>query len=99
MNLAISLLNLVLLRRGIMLSQFTPELLARDHRRKAGPCRRSTDPAGRQGVSIVKVGLCGHGYWGQNLLRTFSGDPRFEVVAVSDIRESARDGVRRTSRA
>jgi predicted dehydrogenase len=48
-------------------------------------------------VSIVKVGLCGHGYWGQNLLRTFSSDPRFEVVAVSDIRESARDGVRRTS--
>ena len=31
-------------------------------------------------MSIVKVGLCGHGYWGQNLLRTFSSDPRFEVV-------------------
>ena len=48
-------------------------------------------------LSIVKVGLCGHGYWGQNLLRTFSSDPRFEVVAVSDIRESARERVRRTS--
>src|SRR5437016_14233273 len=50
-------------------------------------------------VNIVKVGLCGHGYWGQNLLRTFSSDPRFEVVAVSDIRESARERVRRTSTA
>jgi predicted dehydrogenase len=50
-------------------------------------------------VSIIKVGLCGHGYWGQNLLRTFSGDPKFEVVAVSDIRESARDRVRRTNTA
>ena len=56
-------------------------------------------PTRQTGVSIVKVGLCGHGYWGQNLLRTFSSDPRFDVVAVSDIRESARDGVRRTSTA
>ena len=47
----------------------------------------------------IKVGLCGHGYWGQNLLRTFSSDPRFDVVAVSDIRESARDRVRRTNAA
>jgi predicted dehydrogenase len=47
-------------------------------------------------LSIIKVGLCGHGYWGQNLFRTFSGDPRFAVVAVSDIRESARDRVHRT---
>jgi predicted homoserine dehydrogenase-like protein len=52
-------------------------------------------PTRQTGVSIVKVGLCGHGYWGQNFLRTFSSDPRFEVVAVSDIRESARDKVRR----
>jgi predicted dehydrogenase len=50
-------------------------------------------------LSIVKVGLCGHGYWGQNLLRTFSSDPRFEVVAVSDIRQSARERVRRTNTA
>ena len=45
---------------------------------------------------MIKIGLCGHGYWGQNLFRTLSSDPRFEVVAVSDIRESARDKVRRT---
>jgi predicted dehydrogenase len=48
-------------------------------------------------VSIVEVGLCGHGYWDQNLLRTFSSDPRFEVVAVSDVRENARDRGRRTN--
>ncbi len=47
-------------------------------------------------MSIVKVGLCGHGYWGQNLLRTFYGNPRFEVVAVADIRESVRERVRLT---
>jgi|SRR5271155_3253261 len=67
--------------------------------RNARPCRRSTDYTRRTGVSVVKIGLCGHGYWGQNLLRTFASDPRFEVVAVSDIRESARERVRRTSTA
>jgi predicted dehydrogenase len=45
-------------------------------------------------LGVIKVGLCGHGYWGQNLFRTFSGDPRFAVAAVADIRESAREGVR-----
>ena len=44
---------------------------------------------------MIKLGLCGHGYWGQNLLRTFSSDPGFDVVAVSDIRESAREKARR----
>jgi predicted dehydrogenase len=47
----------------------------------------------------IKVGLCRYGYWGQNLLRTFSSDPRFELVAVSDIQESARERARRTSTA
>jgi predicted dehydrogenase len=42
-------------------------------------------------LRVIKVGLCGYGYWGQNLLRTFSGDPRFQVVAVSDLSESARE--------
>jgi len=43
----------------------------------------------------IKIGLCGHGYWGQNLFRTLSSDPGFDVVAVSDIRECAREKVRR----
>jgi predicted dehydrogenase len=47
-----------------------------------------------EGVSTIKVGLCGYGYWGQNLFRTFSSDPRFDVVAVADIRENARDRIR-----
>ena len=45
-------------------------------------------------MSVIKIGLCGHGYWGQNLLRTFAADPAFEVAAVSDVRESAREKVR-----
>jgi predicted dehydrogenase len=48
-------------------------------------------------MGTIKIGLCGHGYWGQNLLRTFLSDPGFDVVAVSDIRESAREKVRRAS--
>jgi predicted dehydrogenase len=50
-------------------------------------------------LRVIKVGLCGHGYWGRNLLRTFASDAQLEVVAVSDIRESARERVRRTSTA
>jgi predicted dehydrogenase len=50
-------------------------------------------------VNIIKVGLCGHGYWGQNLLRTFSSDPRFDVLAVSDRREGAREQARRAGTA
>jgi predicted dehydrogenase len=46
-------------------------------------------------VSIIKVGLCGHGYWGHNLLRTFSSDPHFDVLAVADIREGAREKAHR----
>src|ERR1700686_2883290 len=79
-------------------SKFVPETIPSS---LAGRPGRAGGPNGHRqadSVSIVKVGLCGHGYWGQNLLRTFSSDPRFEVVAVSDIRESARDGVRRTSK-
>jgi predicted dehydrogenase len=50
-------------------------------------------------VGIIKVGLCGHGYWGQNLLRTFSSDPGFDVLAVSDTREGARERARRAGAA
>lgn len=49
-------------------------------------------------MRVIKVGLCGHGYWGQNLLRTFASNPRFDLVAVADSRESAREGARRTRR-
>ncbi|MBV8118541.1 MAG: Gfo/Idh/MocA family oxidoreductase, partial [Alphaproteobacteria bacterium] len=46
-------------------------------------------------MGIIRIGLCGHGYWGENLLRTLSSDPQFDVVAVSDIRQSAREKVHR----
>jgi predicted dehydrogenase len=48
-------------------------------------------------MGSIKIGLCGHGYWGQNLFRTIASDPGFDVVAVSDIREGAREKVRRAS--
>src|SRR5271166_5620098 len=47
-------------------------------------------------MARIKIGLCGHGYWGQNLFRTFSNDPGFDLVGVSDIRRSAREKARRT---
>ena len=50
-------------------------------------------------MGSTKIGLCGLGYWGQNLFRTLLSDPRFDVVAVSDIRESARERVHRTKAA
>jgi predicted dehydrogenase len=49
-------------------------------------------------VREIKVGLCGHGYWGQNLFRTFASSPRFDLVAVADTREDARERVRRARR-
>ncbi|MBV8590691.1 MAG: Gfo/Idh/MocA family oxidoreductase [Acetobacteraceae bacterium] len=45
-------------------------------------------------MSIIKVGLCGYGYWGQNLLRTLSGDRRFDAVAICDPREAAQQKAR-----
>src|SRR5271165_1654125 len=64
-----------------------------------GPKSLSTPSSPRccEGDSMgrIKIGLCGHGYWGQNLFRTLSSDPGFDVVAVSDIRECAREKVRR----
>jgi predicted dehydrogenase len=32
----------------------------------------------------MKVGICGLGYWGPNLLRTFSRNRRFQVVAIAE---------------
>jgi predicted dehydrogenase len=43
---------------------------------------------------MIRVGICGFGYWGPNLYRNFSANPAFEVVAVSDRREDCRDKAR-----
>ncbi len=46
---------------------------------------------------MIKVGLIGYGYWGPNLLRNFTSNPAFEVVAVADANEQRRAEVRRWS--
>jgi predicted dehydrogenase len=39
---------------------------------------------------MIRVGICGFGYWGPNLLRTFSQNRGFSVVAVADRLEGVR---------
>ncbi len=33
---------------------------------------------------MIRLGICGFGYWGPNLLRTFAANPGFTVAAVAD---------------
>src|SRR5262249_49441493 len=33
---------------------------------------------------MIRIGICGFGYWGPNLLRVFSTNPAFRVVAIAD---------------
>lgn len=35
---------------------------------------------------MIRVGICGYGYWGPNLARSFSGHPDFRLTAVADSR-------------
>lgn len=39
---------------------------------------------------MIRVGICGYGYWGPNLYRAFASNPAFKVVAASDLREDRR---------
>lgn len=39
---------------------------------------------------MIKVGICGFGYWGPNLLRVFQANPGWIAAAVSDMREERR---------
>jgi len=39
---------------------------------------------------MVRVGLCGFGYWGPNLLRVFQHNAGFQVVAIADSTETSR---------
>jgi predicted dehydrogenase len=39
---------------------------------------------------MIKVGICGFGYWGPNLYRVFAANPAFAVVAVADPRSDCR---------
>lgn len=40
---------------------------------------------------MIRVGLCGLGYWGKNLFRTLSGNPNIELAAVADAKVEVRD--------
>jgi len=39
---------------------------------------------------MIKIGICGFGYWGPNLLRNFATNPGFCPVAVAERREAYR---------
>jgi predicted dehydrogenase len=39
---------------------------------------------------MIRVGLCGLGYWGKNLCRTLSGNPNIELAAVADAKPETR---------
>jgi predicted dehydrogenase len=43
---------------------------------------------------MISVGVCGFGYWGPKLVRAFSSNPAFRVVAVADNKPAAQDRVR-----
>ena len=40
---------------------------------------------------MMRIGLCGLGYWGKNLFRTLSGNPNIELAAVADAKVETRD--------
>jgi predicted dehydrogenase len=40
---------------------------------------------------MIKVGICGLGYWGPNLLRNFAAHPGFRPIAVAERREAYRN--------
>ena len=46
---------------------------------------------------MIKVSICGFGYWGPNLYRNFAANQKFEVTAVSDPLAECRDKARRLS--
>lgn len=48
---------------------------------------------------VIKVGLCGFGYWGPNLFRALSNNPGFTVTGVADGRAERRAAVPRASQA
>lgn len=46
---------------------------------------------------MIKVGICGFGYWGPTLYRTFAANSHFDVVAVADPRAHCREHAQRLS--
>ncbi|TFI59632.1 Gfo/Idh/MocA family oxidoreductase [Sphingomonas parva] len=40
---------------------------------------------------MMRIGLCGLGYWGKNLFRTLSSNPNIELAAVADANPQTRE--------
>jgi predicted dehydrogenase len=47
---------------------------------------------------MIRVGICGFGYWGPNLYRNFAANPNFEITAISDPVTECRDKAFRLNR-
>jgi predicted dehydrogenase len=43
---------------------------------------------------MIRVGICGFGYWGPNLARSFAANPAFRVIAVADRRPECQTRAR-----
>src|SRR4051794_36120687 len=43
---------------------------------------------------MIKLGICGFGYWGPTLLRVFSVNPAFQVTAIADVSPARQDKAR-----
>lgn len=58
--------------------------------------RFRNDPAlDRKDISVIKIGICGYGYWGPNLVRNFAEVSRVELAGVADLDQSKLDLVKR----
>lgn len=42
---------------------------------------------------MIRIGLCGLGYWGKNLFRVLSGNPAIDFVAVADAKAETREAL------
>jgi predicted dehydrogenase len=46
---------------------------------------------------MIRVGICGFGYWGPNLFRVFSTNPAFRVVAIADCDPQCQEKARESA--
>jgi predicted dehydrogenase len=47
---------------------------------------------------VIRVGICGYGYWGPLVYRTFAANPAFDVVAIADLHADSQAKVRQLGR-
>src|SRR5262245_35242709 len=84
------------MRRPTMSS--IPFMIFSGHEAGPGPqpieTRASAKEPSYRAHAMIKVGICGFGYWGPNLVRNFALNPNFEVVAVADKSRVRQEQVR-----